>query len=132
VWTGPPCRNGSSPIIFGRQYFDIAALDVYHSDFNPAYYHDLLKLADGKPVTLAEVGPPPTVGILNQQPKWTWWMQWAGMEGRAESTSNAVQALFDDPRSYSLSDPGYRRAITPVRAVAGLPPLPPVAASETH
>jgi mannan endo-1,4-beta-mannosidase len=116
----------------GRQYFDIAALDVYHSDFNPTYYHDLLKLADGKPVTLAEVGPPPTVDILNQQPKWTWWMQWAGMEGRAESTSNAVQALFDDPRSYSLSDPGYRRAITPVRAVAGLPPLPPVAAGETH
>jgi mannan endo-1,4-beta-mannosidase len=105
---------------------------VYHSDFNPSYYHDLLKLADGKPVTLAEVGPPPTVDILKQQPKWTWWMQWAGMEGRGESTSNAVQALFNDPRSYSLSDPGYRRAITPVRTVAGLPPLTPVAATATH
>ncbi len=116
----------------GRQYFDIAALDVYHSDFKQSYYEDLLKLANGKPVTLAEVGPPPTVDILKQQPKWTWWMQWAGMGGRGGSATNAVQALFNDPRSYNLSDPGYRRAITPVRTAAGLPPLPPGAATETH
>ena len=109
-----------------------AALDVYHSDFKPSYYRDLLKLADGKPITLAEVGPPPTVDILKQQPKWLWWMQWAGMGGRGGSATHAIQTLFNDPRSYSLSDSGYHRAITPVRAAAGLPPLPPLAATETR
>ena len=116
----------------GKQYFDIAALDVYHSDFKQSYYDGLLKLAGGKPVTLAEVGPPPTVDVLNQQPKWLWWMLWAEMEEQAGSGRNAVQALFNDPRSFSLSDPGYRRAISPVRAAADLPPLPSQAATETH
>jgi mannan endo-1,4-beta-mannosidase len=106
----------------GTNYFDIAALDVYGSDFKQSYYDDLLTQAAGKPVTLAEVGPPPTVAVLAQQPKWTWWMTWAGNPRH----SDAVQALFDDPRSYSLSDPEFVKAFAPTRAAYGLPPMKPV------
>ncbi len=108
----------------GSNYFDIAALDVYRSDFRQSYYDNLLKLAAGKPIALAEVGPPPTVAIIERQPKWTWWMLWAGMV-RGGPSSEPIKALYDDPRSWSLSDPGYREAITPVRAASGLPPLKP-------
>jgi len=106
----------------GTNYFDIAALDVYGSDFKQSYYDDLLTQAAGKPVTLAEVGPPPTVAVLAQQPKWTWWMTWAGNPRH----SDAVQVLFDDPRSYSLSDPEFIKAFAPTRAAYGLPPMKPV------
>jgi hypothetical protein len=103
-------------------YFDIAALDVYGSDFKQSYYDDLLVQAAGKPITLAEVGPPPTLAVLATQPRWTWWMTWAGNVQH----SGAVQALFDDPRSYSLSDPEFIQAFAPTRAPCGLPPLKPV------
>jgi mannan endo-1,4-beta-mannosidase len=107
----------------GTNLFDIAALDVYGSDFKQSYYDDLLGQAAGKPVALAEVGPPPTTAILAQQPKWTWWMSWAG----DVTWSAAVQALFDDPRSYSLSDPSFIQAFASTRAAFGLPPLKPLA-----
>src|ERR1017187_1732164 len=105
----------------GTNYFDIAALDVYGSDFQQSYYNDLLVQAAGKPVALAEVGPPPTAAVLAQQPRWTWWMSWAGNVRK----SAAGQALFDDPRSYSLSDPEFIKSFAPTRAAYGLPPLKP-------
>ena len=90
VWIWSVDRPGTNAGPFadffpGKTYFDIAALDVYRNDFQKSYYDDLLKLAAGKPVTLAEVGPAPTPAVLKQQPKWTWWMLWAvwaeGMTG---------------------------------------------------
>jgi mannan endo-1,4-beta-mannosidase len=109
----------------GTNYFDVAALDVYGSDFQQAYYNDLLVQAAGKPITLAEVGPPPTLAVLAQQPRWTWWMSWAGDVRK----SDAVQALFNDPRSYSLSDPEFIKAFAPTRAAYGLPPMDAPAAA---
>ncbi len=108
----------------GRKYFDIAALDVYHGDFQQSYYRDLLKLAGGKPIALAEVGPPPPLDVLKRQPKWTWWMLWAGMGGRNPGASKAMQTLVNDPRSLSLNDPAYLKGIAPIRAASGLAPLP--------
>jgi mannan endo-1,4-beta-mannosidase len=109
----------------GRNYFDIAALDVYHSDFSQSYYRDLLKLTGGKPVALAEVGPPPTLDVLEKQPEWTWWMLWAGMVGKEPGANHAMQTLVNAPRSLSRDDPEYIKGIAPIRAASGLPPLSP-------
>jgi hypothetical protein len=49
-------------------------------------------------------------------------MTWAGRVRH----SDAVQALFDDPRSYSLSDPEFIEAFAPTRAAYGLPPMKPM------
>jgi mannan endo-1,4-beta-mannosidase len=109
----------------GAGYFDIASLDVYRSDFRQSYYEELLKLAAGKPIALAEVGPAPTLAVLQEQPRWAWWMTWAGMAGGRNAERGAMmRTLVNDPRSWSLSDPAYREAITPLRAASGLPPLP--------
>jgi mannan endo-1,4-beta-mannosidase len=110
----------------GAQYFDIASLDVY-GEFKQSYYDDLLKVAAGKPLALAEVGRPPTIEILSKQPGWTWWMTWAGMGGgrRGGEGPNPIQTLVNDPRSWSLSDPDYIQAITALRKASGLPPVPP-------
>jgi mannan endo-1,4-beta-mannosidase len=109
----------------GPEFFDIAGLDVY-GEFKQSYYDDLLKVAAGKPLALAEVGRPPTIQILSQQPRWTWWMTWAGMGGgrRGAEGPSPIRALVNDPRSWSLSDPDYIKAITPLRKASGLPLLP--------
>jgi mannan endo-1,4-beta-mannosidase len=109
----------------GRNCFDIAALDVYHSDFSPVYYRDLLKLADGKPIALAEVGPPPTLEVLEKQPKWTWWMLWAEMVEKDPAKNGVMRTLVDAPLSLSLEDAEYVKGITPIRTASGLPPLAP-------
>jgi mannan endo-1,4-beta-mannosidase len=130
VWVWSVDRPGTPERQFvdffpGRNYFDIAALDVYHSDFSPVYYHDLLKLAGGKPIALAEVGPPPTLAVLETQPLWTWWMNWAGMVRKEPDEIQAMQTLVNAPRSLSLDDPEFIKGITPIRAASGLPPLAP-------
>jgi mannan endo-1,4-beta-mannosidase len=109
----------------GRDYFDVASLDVYHSDFSPAYYRELLRLAWGKPVALSEVGPPPTLDVLEKQPRWTWWMLWAEMIDTKPAAVETMRTLVNSPRSLSLDDPAYRQGITPVRAASGLAPLAP-------
>jgi len=110
----------------GVEYYDIASLDVY-GEFKQSYYDGLLKVAAGKPLALAEVGRAPTIEILNAQPGWTWWMTWAGMGSgrRGGDGPNPMQVLVNDPRSWSLSDPDYRQAITPIRLACGLPAEPP-------
>ncbi len=130
----------------GQNYFDVAALDCY-GPFEQHYYDDLLQVAHGKVVTLAEVGTPPTLAVLEKQPDWCWWMTWAGFGagGRRPGGTNsiagtnslaptnaapstnaiAIKLLVNDPRSWSLSDEDYRKAIEPIRIAAGYPvPVP--------
>jgi mannan endo-1,4-beta-mannosidase len=108
----------------GPEYVDILSLDCY-GQFKLAYYDDLLKLANGKPIALAEVGGPPPTAVLEAQPKWTWWMAWAGIGGRGNAASRGAE-LVAKPYSWSLSDPEYCKAIEPIRLASGLPAEPPV------
>lgn len=115
----------------GTNCFDVASLDVYRSDFQQSYYDELLRLAAGKPIALGEVGPPPSRAVLDQQPRWSWWMIWADMvKDRWSGDTNALRTLVDAPRSFSLSDPGYFEAIAPLRAASGLPARPAAAQPE--
>ena len=106
----------------GDKYFDIASLDVYGSDFNQNYYDSLLALAQGKPVVLGEVGNPPTPDIIKRQPKWAYYVIWAGMV--RNTTKKEYETLINDSHILCLEDYAYRKAIAPYRAVAGLYPLP--------
>jgi mannan endo-1,4-beta-mannosidase len=40
----------------GAQYVDVLTADVYRRDWKQSHHDDLLKLADGKPIALGEVG----------------------------------------------------------------------------
>jgi mannan endo-1,4-beta-mannosidase len=105
----------------GAGFFDVASLDVYDSDFNPVYYSELNRIAAGKPIALAEVGLPPTIPVLESQPNWTWWMEWAEMLPRQGTQERkALRTLVNDPRSWSLSDAGYLDATAPIRIASGL------------
>ena len=107
----------------GPEYVDILSLDCY-GEFKQSYYDDLLKLANGKPIALGEVAGNLSLPVLEAQPKWTWWMAWAGSGVRGDAT-NRLAAIVNDPRSWSLSDPDYRKAIAPIRVASGLSAEPP-------
>ncbi|MEO5893139.1 MAG: glycosyl hydrolase [Ferruginibacter sp.] len=106
----------------GDKYLDILALDVYGSDFKQDYYDQLVALSKGKPLALAEVGDPPSSEMLKAQPKWSFWMIWAGM---VRNTTQKQYATFaNDPRILGLDDQGYLNALNPFRIITGIPPLP--------
>jgi mannan endo-1,4-beta-mannosidase len=107
----------------GPEYVDVLSLDCYR-EFKQSYYDALLKLANGKPIALGEVGGNLSLAVLQAQPRWTWWMEWAGSGVRGDIT-NRLAALVKDPRSWSLSDADYRKAIAPIRLASGLPAEPP-------
>jgi hypothetical protein len=52
------------------------------------------------------------------------YVTWAGMV--RNTFKKQYRLLVDNPRILSLEDPAYREAITPFRAVCGLPPLPAI------
>jgi len=99
----------------------VLALDVYGNDFAQSYYDSLVALAQGKLVTLAEVGNPPSPEILAQQPRWSYWVTWAGMV--RNTSKKTYEVLMRDPRLLGLNDPGYWTAMAPYRQACGLPPL---------
>jgi mannan endo-1,4-beta-mannosidase len=106
----------------GDRYVDVLSLDVYGGDFNRSYYDTLAALSKGRPIALAEVGNPPTPEILAGQPRWTFYVTWAGMV--RNTTKRQYDALVHDPRVLGLEDKDYRQSIAPLRAACGLPSLP--------
>jgi mannan endo-1,4-beta-mannosidase len=106
----------------GREFLDILSLDVYGRDFNQLYYDSLVSLSKGKPLALAEVGNPPTLENLKNQPRWSFYSIWAGFV-RSTMKKQLVQ-LVNDAHVLSLEDSVYWKAVAPYRAVCGLPPLP--------
>lgn len=115
-----PARKFSNFYV-GNDVFDIASLDVYGSDFNQTYYDSLLALAKGKPITFGEVGNPPAPEVLKRQPKWAYYVIWAGMV--RNTLKKQYNALMNDSHVLFFEDAAYRDAIAPYRVAAGLPPL---------
>lgn len=85
----------------GSPYIDVYAADIY-GPYEQSHHDDLLKLAAGKPIALGEVGRPPALEILRNQPMWTWFMGWSNIFNR-EATPDHL-ALFQRPNTLSRGD----------------------------
>lgn len=113
----------------GQQYVDVLSLDDYGA-FQQRYYDELNALSDGKVMAIAETATPPAIPIYRDQPKWTWYMLWAGVPGSkrrrpANFSSVPLSVVVQDPRMFSLEDAEYWDEIAPLRAASGLPPGTP-------
>jgi mannan endo-1,4-beta-mannosidase len=95
VWN----QNGPAPVgeflkfFPGQRYVDVLSYDNYRN-LDERYYHELLDLAEGKPIALGEVGRPPSAEVLKGQPNWAWFMVWGGMVGRPPE---AWQTAYTNP-----------------------------------
>ena len=107
----------------GSRYVDILSLDVYGRDFQQSYYDSLLSLAKGKPIALAEVGNPPSPEILKEQPKWTYYVIWAGMVRNTMKKEHLE--LARSGRVLGLEDSIFKKIAAPYRGVCGIDMMPP-------
>jgi mannan endo-1,4-beta-mannosidase len=87
----------------GIDYVDVLAADVYHNDYKQSHHDELLELAQGKPISLGEVGEMPTPVILDQQPHWVWFMGWANFLHKANKP-DSVNALYNAQRTITLNE----------------------------
>ena len=85
----------------GPKYADVVTMDIY-GKFELPYYDSMLKLADDKPIALAEVGAMPSLDVLAQQPRWAYFMMWSGME--AVNSPEQLQAMFHAPNMLNRGD----------------------------
>ena len=92
----------------GDDFVDIIATDVYTEAFDQENYDQMLELAGSKPIALGEVGNPPSLDILESQPRWTWFMRWdegsRGINYREVMNSEQVLSLDELPW-VDLKDP---------------------------
>ncbi|MCI4666673.1 MAG: glycoside hydrolase family 26 protein [Bacteroidia bacterium] len=87
----------------GDEYVDIIATDVYRTGYNEANYKQLTQLAQksNKPIALGEVGIPPSVEILKNQPKWLWFMKW---DDPGSDDPKRFGKLYESENVLKLSD----------------------------
>ena len=89
----------------GNGYVDVLAADVYKNDFKQSHHDQLLELGKGKVIALGEVGVVPTPEILTQQPRWAWFMTWAGFNSNPDhNTPEHLSALYNDTRVVSIEN----------------------------
>jgi mannan endo-1,4-beta-mannosidase len=84
----------------GLEYVDVLAADVYHNDYRQAHHDQLVELAQGKVISLGEIGEVPSPEILDQQPMWCWFMIWSRWV-ETHNTPEQIKALYNYPRTLS-------------------------------
>jgi mannan endo-1,4-beta-mannosidase len=87
----------------GGEYVDILAADVYHNDYKQSHHDDIVKLAQGRPVSMGEVGQMPSAETLENQPFWSWFMPWGNL-GIKWNDEELIKNLYNSPRVISLED----------------------------
>ena len=96
----------------GPQYADVVTMDIYHG-FKQDFYTSMLALAASKPIALAEVGGLPTPEILDQQPRWAYFMCWSEIIQRGNPLDKVI-AVYHAPRMINRDDP---RLAVPLAAI---------------
>ena len=87
----------------GLDVVDILATDVYTGNYDRKNYDMLLELAQTKPIAIGECGPLPSPEVLREQPEWTWFMCWARMIKR-ENTTEEILDVYKNDHVINLKD----------------------------
>ena len=87
----------------GLEYVDILAADVYRNDYKQSHHDQLDSLSGGKPIALGEVGDIPSLGILEEQPGWCWFMPW-GWILFYSNDAEQIRALYQSERVLTMDE----------------------------
>jgi mannan endo-1,4-beta-mannosidase len=124
VWNaGAPGSGGNGPGPYtdyfpGSAYADVLSVDVY-GEFQQRFYDDLVTLAAGKPVALGEVGTVPAPDVLEQQPRYAWFMCWSEIVDG--NPLEALRATYNAPNAASRDDPRVVEAVAAIRKASPAP-----------
>ena len=81
----------------GTTLWTYLPLDVYTEGFDQLNYNQTLELAGDNPIALGEVGMPPSFELLQDQPRWTWFMKWGKPGNRSRSATDEGELFRSDP-----------------------------------
>jgi mannan endo-1,4-beta-mannosidase len=101
VYNANEVRDGIDPYATyypGADVVDVLATDVYQGGFAESDYSALRAVAQGKPIALGEVGQPPSLEVLTEQPLWTWFMLWGDLPPRGPGGPD-FSAIYQDRRT---------------------------------
>jgi mannan endo-1,4-beta-mannosidase len=97
----------------GPQFADVVTMDIY-GEFKQEYYTNMLDLAAGKPIALAEVGGLPSPQVLEQQPRWTYFMSWSEFI-QMGNPLDLANAAYHGPRALNRDDPRLAGPMAAIR-----------------
>jgi len=113
VW-GPNQWNSSIPnfkdFYPGNQYVDILGADFYSDFFPIGQYNDLLSIGSNRPIAITESGFLPTTAMLNQQPKWSFFIMWC--EHVMNAPNDQLKALYNDARVITADEVNYNPIVS--------------------
>ena len=81
----------------GDKYWDIMALDVYGDGYNKKFYDYILKIAGNKPIAIGECDKLPTPQVLQEQPRYVFFMAWAELVF-SKNTIQDINNLYSSAR----------------------------------
>ncbi|MFA7421862.1 MAG: glycosyl hydrolase [Melioribacteraceae bacterium] len=91
----------------GDEYWDIMAFDVYSDGFNKKWYDYILTIAKDKPIAIGECEKLPSIAMLQQQPRWVFFMAWAELV-YSKNTNAEIQAVYNGQNVVTLNEmPGW-------------------------
>ena len=74
----------------GESYWDVFAFDVYDTGYDSSWYNYVLPVAGSKPMAIGECANLPTPEVLQEQPRWTFFMPWAELVVDSNSTEEIL------------------------------------------
>ena len=120
VWNvNAPSGNAGSVREYypGPNFADVVTMDIY-GEFKQEYYTNMLDLAAGKPIALAEVGGLPSPEVLDRQPRWTYFMSWSEFI-QAGNPLELANAVYHGPRALNRDDPRLAGPMEAIRKATG-------------
>ena len=91
----------------GDEYWDVFGFDVYDNGYDISWYNYILPIVGDKPIAIGECFKIPSSEMLNNQPRWIFFMPWAELVKKA-NTVEEINALYNDPRIITLDEmPGW-------------------------
>ncbi len=91
----------------GGEYWDIFGFDVYDNGYDISWYNYILPIVGDKPMAIGECSKLPSPEMLNDQPRWTFFMPWAELV-KSSNTPEEIKTLYKDTRIITLDEmPGW-------------------------
>lgn len=107
VWNANELRDSATEYEAyypGHQFVDVLATDVYSGKYNQKDYRELLRIGEGRPIGLGEIGTFPSVKMLQKQPNWVWFMSWRDPDNFFWGDRKSLDALFNYPKTLTLNE----------------------------
>jgi mannan endo-1,4-beta-mannosidase len=77
----------------GGAYWDVFAFDVYESGYDRSWYESILPLVGDKPMGIGECAILPSEAMLDEQPRWAFFMSWAELTFTSNSPAR-IRELY--------------------------------------